>query len=420
MNYINDLRIESELLPLFDCSLNKFSKGKILEILQSPLNSKDEILRRQSIFKGFILNHNILKNYSYTVLYLNEVHDFLNNWQLEHILDKKLKFKYFTSKNVKIAYASKLNLLILFFHRLQTHYFSKIELKLFPEFYIQNINDIRTFLNLFNLSKYENLIRESRLKDKHLIEISSIISNLKSKNQIFEFWDGLFLFEAYLSISLSLESRNFTFPNFTDKGIILKGFYHPLLYKATKNDFRTSSNVVILNGPNMSGKSTFFKAIGLCMYFGHLGFGIPAAKGEIPFCTDFSIRINRSDDILNGYSHFMSEIINLKNVVVKASKGNPCFAIFDELFSGTNLEDALELSRTTINGLRKFKNSYFFISTHIQELKYTSLKALETYYLDCELLDDKPTFTYKIKKGWSVIRIGRILFDKEGLNKLLN
>lgn len=115
----------------------------------------------------------------------------------------------------------------------------------------------------------------------------------------------------------------------------------------------------------------------------------------------------------------MTEVMNLKTVVENATNGKRCFAVFDELFSGTNVEDAFEICRTTINGLSKFKGSYFLISTHIQELKSVSNSRISNYYIDCELIGDKPTFTYKLKKGWSDIKVGRILFDKEGLNKLL-
>jgi len=73
MNNLKDLNIEKELLPLFDYSLNKFTKKKIIEILKTPLKSVIEITQRQDTLKGFIANNNILKDYSYTVLYLNEV-----------------------------------------------------------------------------------------------------------------------------------------------------------------------------------------------------------------------------------------------------------------------------------------------------------------------------------------------------------
>lgn len=419
MNNLKDLNIEKELLPLFDYSLNMFAKEKIIEILKTPLDSITEIVARQDILKGFTANNLILKDYSYTVLYLNEVHFFLNNAKIEDLSQKKLKYKLFASKQEKTRYISKFNQLILFFYRLESRYFTRLELNQFPEEYKSKIKNILQFLSRFELFKYEYIIREKRLKDQHIIELTEKINTLKEKGLITPFWENLFLFEAYLSINFGILKNNFTFPNFHTRHIKLKDFYHPLIHKPVKNDFETTSNVIVLNGPNMSGKSTFLRAVGLCVYFGHLGIGIPASSGELPFCNHFSIEINRRDDILNGYSHFMTEVMNLKSVVENASSGKQCFAIFDELFSGTNVEDALEIGRTTINGLSKFTNSYFFISTHIQELKNVSNELISNYYIDCELIANKPTFTYKLRKGWSDIKVGRILFDKEGLNELL-
>lgn len=419
MNNLKDLNIEKELLPLFDYSLNLGAKEKIIDILKTPLNSAIEITERQNILKGFAANNKILKNYSYSVSYINEVRFFLNDEKIEDLSKKKLKYRLFTTKNEKIRYASKFNQLILFLHRLHSKYFLRLDLKQFSEEYSSNIKRILQFLSHFELNKYEHIIREYRLKDKHIIELTEKINKLKKKELIATFWEDLFLFEAYLSINFGILNNNFTFPKFSKSHIKLVDFYHPLINEPVKNNFETTNNLIILNGPNMSGKSTFLKSVGLCLYFGHLGIGIPASYAEIPFCNHFSIAINRRDDILNGYSHFMTEIMNLKNVVNNASTGKQCFAIFDELFSGTNVEDAFEICKTTINGLSKYKNSYFIISTHIQELKNVSNGKTENYYIDCVLKDNKPTFTYKLKKGWSDIKVGRILFEKEGLNEML-
>ncbi|MGM0635673.1 MAG: MutS-related protein [Bacteroidota bacterium] len=419
LHNLKDLKLKTELLPLFDYSLNNFARSKIIEILNQPLGSVAEIKSRQKILQAFAANHSILESYSYTVLYLNEVYVFLNTSKLEDLSKKKLAYKWFASKNKKARYISKFNQLILLFHRLYTKYFVGIDLKKFPKKYQSNINNILQFFAEFELSKYEYIIREERLKDKHIIELTKKINSLKQEKRIVSFWEDLFQFEAYLSISLGIEKNKFTYPNFTTEHIKINELYHPLIDDPVKNDFDSNNNVVVLNGPNMSGKSTFLKAVGICVYFGHLGFAVPASAAEIPFFRNFSIEINRRDDILNGYSHFMTEIMNLKKVVTKASNGEACFAIFDELFSGTNAEDAQEICKTTINGLSKFKNSYFFISTHIQELKNITNEDVSNYYIDCTLKENKPTFTYQLKKGWSDIKVGRILFDKEGLNKML-
>ena len=151
MNNLKDINIEKELLPLFDFSLNKFAREKIIEILETPLPSTIAIINRQNILKGFSANNMVLKDYSYTVLYLNEVHFFLNEEKIEDLSQKKLKYKLFASKHEKTKYIGKFNQLVLFFHRLQSKYFSRLDLEHFPQEYSSNIKLILKFLS--NLKK---------------------------------------------------------------------------------------------------------------------------------------------------------------------------------------------------------------------------------------------------------------------------
>lgn len=419
MNNLSDLAIEKEILPIFDHSLNNFAKQKVLELLSTPLATVREIEERQNILKGFAKNHHILKDYSYTVLFVNEVYFFMMNEKIEDLSQQKWTYKLLSSRQKKTEYLSKINQMILFFYRLESRYFIRLDLKVFPAEYQKNIQRIKDFLALFELSKHEYIIREKKLKDKHIIAFTQKIVALKNNKSIALFWKDFFLFESYLSIHQTIHEKGFTFPEIDQKTIQLNDFYHPLLKNPIKNSFETSQNVIVLNGPNMSGKSTFLKAVALCLYLGHLGVAIPAATSKIPFINYFSVDINRKDDIQSGYSHFMSEVVNLKNVVEQANAGNNCLAVFDELFSGTNVEDGLEICKTTINGLTRFTDSYFFISTHMQELKKDISPLVKTYHIDCQSIKSKPAFTYKVKPGWSDVKIGRILFEKEGLNAML-
>lgn len=418
MNNIQDLNIKEEVLPIFDYSLNSFTRKNILYLLETPLKNETAVLERQDILKGFGHNKEVLNNYSYTVLYLNEVHYFLSTFKEEDLNWKR--FLFFGPTADEILTHNKMHQLILFFHRLESTCFSRLQLIHFPKSYRKELNRILSFLSVFELKKYVHIIREKQLKSKHIKKLAAKITSLQAEEKIGRFWEDLFLFESYLSISQAISRRGFVFPILAEKNFVLNDFYHPLVEKPVKNSFAAFKNVIVLNGPNMSGKSTFLKSVSLCVYLGNLGFGIPASDAEIPFCTDFSIGINKRDDILNGYSHFMAEVVNLKDAVLKAADGKRCFVVFDELFSGTNVEDALEICTRTINGVGAYSNSYFLISTHIQELKDLTNDTVSTYYLDCELIDNIPTFTYKLKKGWSDIKVGRILFEKEGLNKLLH
>ena len=83
MNSIQDLNLEKEILPLFNFTLNDFSKKVLLNILNKPLSSKSEIIERQDILNGFLENNNILNNYSYSPLYLKEVHNFLTHFSYD-------------------------------------------------------------------------------------------------------------------------------------------------------------------------------------------------------------------------------------------------------------------------------------------------------------------------------------------------
>ncbi len=422
MNSIQDLNLEKEILPLFNFTLNDFSKKALLHILNNPLSSKSEIIERQNVLNGFLENNNILNDYSYSPLYLKEVHNFLTHFSYDKKRENSLKYRILISKKEKYQRQSKLIQLVLFFYRIHSYYFKRINTTHFSMDYKKKLQNLNDFFIGFNLDHYEFLIREQKIKDKHFKEISEIISKLKESVQISEFWEEFFLFEAYLSISIGVFKHNYNFPKIGTSQLSLSSFYHPALKNPIENSFDTNSNVILLTGPNMSGKSTLLKAISLCIYLGHVGFAIPALKAEIPLFHNFAIHINHRDNLLNGYSHFMTEVKNLKNIALKAANNENCFAVFDELFNGTNAEDAFDIISTTLTGLTQFNKSIFFISSHLQQLKEideVSNKNVSSYYIDCVLKNQTPTFTYKLKKGWSDIKVGKILFEKEGLVDIL-
>lgn len=419
MHNLEDFHIEKQILPLFDFSLHKFTKKRILSLLYEPIASEEAILHRQQTLKAFQANLNLLEDYSYTVLYLNEVHEFLLNERIEDFYEKKWRYKWVVTKSIKSKLTGKFNQLVLLFHRLDLHYFSRLNVDVFPEEFQQKIKNIIMFLNQFKVCHYEKIIREKRLKDNDIIDLLHRLISIKQQSLITPFFEDFFEFEAYLSISYGIKKHQFNFPSISKEGIQLKEFYHPLISNPIKNNIETTRNVIVLNGPNMSGKSTLLKAISICVYLGHLGFGIPAKSGKIPLCEQFTFSFNKKDDLLAGYSHFMNEVKALKEIVIEASSQKPCFAVFDEMFNATNPNDAQVITLTTIHGLRKFSNSYFFISTHFQSIKNDIREGVDCFYMDFSLVNKCPEFPYHLEKGWSSVQIGKLLFDMEGLDKLL-
>jgi DNA mismatch repair protein MutS len=424
MIQVDDLKIEREVIPLFDYTLNPYAQNHLKQlILRLPIGL-EEISHRQSILKGMLQNQYILKNYSYNKIDFMEVHQFLNGIIGNSATFKKTRtidiFKFSQNPN-HIRLRVGIIQFIQLFSRLQNRYFSHLNLDAFPQLFCNNLQEIETVLSILDLKTYETKIIENNFSIKDCYNVYNQFKNQASTELLASFWNNLFLFEAYLSLSKAIFHNGFCFPEFNDSNkIILKDFYHPLLKSAVRNDLIIlEENVLLITGPNMSGKSTLLKSISLCIYLAHAGLAVPATSCNIPYYESISITINHFDDLQSGHSHFMTELLRLKSVVELAASGKKCFAVFDEIFKGTNPEDATIISDKTLNGLLKFKQSTFFISTHLHALKNNVLIE-NVYHLECSLDKPAPEFSYRLKKGWSNLKIGQLLFNQIGLNDLLS
>ncbi|HTE25170.1 MutS-related protein [Flavitalea sp.] len=423
MTNVQDLHIEEEIKPLFDFTYNSESGKQVSDILTKTLKSEEEILARQQLLKGFIANWELIKHYSFYRFNLSDIFDFLDTFFIGSASAGRLRLKFMFSEKAREKQRGKLILLVRLFYAINHDYLTKIDTSLFPEEYAAELEDIKKFFSGFNLDQYENTINRNKFRISHMVELMMIISEKTVAGESAVFRERWFLFEAYISISTGIVKNGFVFPVFDNAHFSLEGFYHPVLKSPVKNDLIVRQQVILLTGPNMSGKSTLLKAVSLCVYLAHIGVTVPASKAVLQYFSTISVAINLTDSIVSGYSHFMSEIITLKNVLSEARTGVRCFAVFDELFRGTNIEDALEISTTTLKGLKHFPNSLFLISTHLHQLKSVeeiNNKEIATCFIDCNLTDNVPTFTYKLKDGWSDLKLGRILFEKEGLNTMLD
>ncbi len=420
MNNFKDLNLHLDILPLFDFTLNDSSKNTLVKLFREPLSSTKEIETRQKIIKGFIDNLETFRHYSYSRFDFCEVEKFLNKESINNY-KKSLNLRLLFSEKQRHQTRGKFIQFVVLFQQLQV-YLGRTNTRSFLPEYKNELLKLNQFLISFNFDLYNERIREGNFKTKHIAQLAQTISEKQLNGEVDIFFQKFYLFEAYLSISKGISKNRFCFPAFSEGNIAFEDLYHPLLKNPVKNSFATRNNVTILSGPNMSGKSTFLKSVGLCIYLAHIGVGVPATKAELPFFDHLTVSINHNDDISSGYSHFMTEVNTLKRVLVAATINKKSCAIFDELFKGTNSEEAFEITSAILRGLTKFRNSFFFISTHLHQLKDIDLvktKQVDTYYIDCEIKGDIPLFNYQIKEGWSDLRVGRLLFEKEGLNALL-
>jgi len=424
MNNIKDVRLEKEILPLFDFVYNDFSRDTLIELLSDIPGSIEEVLGRQHIIQYMVSNKALHAPFFYFKSEFSDIHAYL-----EGLKSRGLRFSG-TSLRIHLLFtpkernkdAGRLSHLVIFFHRIYQSWFSHLDEEKFPEAFARKVKNIKLFLSDLGVLKYQPAAQKRGVNIAEIATLNEFLLQKIRKGEMDVFLKDFFLFEAYLSIAKGIIRHKFVFPQFNDQRLSIDGFYHPLLKHPVRNSLEKQGCVTLITGPNMSGKSTLLKAIGICVLLAHLGLAVPAEQCTLPFFDMISISINLNDDIGSGFSHFMTEIKSLKEVVVEAHHGKRCFAVFDELFRGTNVEDALAISKTTITGLTKFSGSCFFISTHIHQLKEAidlNKNNIGTQFIECILENNTPIFTYKLREGWSDLKIGQLLFEQEGLNQLL-
>ena len=427
MMHVKDLNLDEDIISLFNYTNNEYAEASLIKMLKPTNMSQAAVVERQEICRGLMQQWNALEHFSYPVLYLKETYRFLID--VTHgtvVLDEptlKAKLRLHLSEGERSQTRSQLVQTWLFFDGIYGKCLARVDRQQFPASYGQQLEKNVLFLRKFRLAYFTEAINEDKFSVSRMVEAMQLLASLDER-EITLFWEFFFQFEAYHAIAKAIRKHQFTFPTFTKREFQIDDFYHPLVEKPVKNSLRLQpgENTVLLTGPNMSGKSTLLKSVGLCVYLAHVGVAVPAASCSLPYFDTVVIAINVKDDLQRGYSHFMAEVRNLKNVLQQASEGKKCFAVFDELFKGTNIDDAQEITLSTINGLAKFSNSLFFISTHLLHLEEQITRQpgnIIKCFIECRLEEGLPTFTYRLLPGWSTVKIGKILFEAEGLTKLL-
>ena len=246
------------------------------------------------------------------------------------------------------------------------------------------------------------------------------------KNQFFELIDIYSRIDAFLSLSTACKKYAFCFPEIRKSEqpyVEASALYHPLLQIPVSYDVELSreKNFLFLTGANMAGKSTFIKAVGVSVYLAHLGMGVPAQKMQMSLFDGLLSNINVVDNIIKGESYFFNEVQRIRNTIQKISDGKNWLILIDELFKGTNVQDAMKCSSTVIEGLRKMKNVIFILSTHLYEIgdALQHHSNIQFRYFETSVSDDQLIFSYQLKEGISNDRLGYLILRKEGVVELL-
>lgn len=234
-------------------------------------------------------------------------------------------------------------------------------------------------------------------------------------------------FDAWYSMAVAVKKFNLCFPDFLDVDkpfIEARQLYHMLLSQPVSYDITMNreQHFIFLTGANMAGKSTFIKSLGACVFLAHIGMGVPAGRLQLSLFDGLLSNINVVDNIVKGESFFFNEVKRIKNTIEKINDGGKWLVLIDELFKGTNVQDAMKCSLAVIKGLIKIKNSLFVLSTHLYEIS-EELKQYPTIsfqHFETLIENDQLQFSYHLKPGVSNDRIGYIILKREKVTDLLD
>ncbi len=232
--------------------------------------------------------------------------------------------------------------------------------------------------------------------------------------------------DAWYSMATAMETYGLSMPEFSEipgPYIEAEGMFHLLLEKpvAYNLGLNKEHNFLFLTGANMAGKSTFIKACGIAVYLAHTGMAVPAKNMKLSYFDGLLSNINVIDDIAKGESYFFNEVQRVKATLEKISDGRKWLILIDELFKGTNVQDAMKCSSTVIEGLLKIKNAVFILSTHLYEIGDELKKHpnISFHYFETSVQEDQLSFSYRLKDGISNDRLGYLILKKEGVVKML-
>jgi len=248
------------------------------------------------------------------------------------------------------------------------------------------------------------------------------------KNPVYRLMDCYARLDAWQSMARATKEHGWSYATLLPEQPVLmeaKGIYHPLLTSPVSYDVLLGQghNFMLLTGANMSGKTTFLRALGTGSLMAHLGMGVPAQHLQTSFMQGIITNMHTEDNLLKGESYFFAEVQRMKLIATQLSHQKPHLALMDELFKGTNVHDACECTKAVTEGLVNHPNHLMVLSTHLYEVaqQFSTDSRILFHYFVTNIRDGgNYEFTYKLKEGISNDRIGYLILQQEGVIEMLH
>lgn len=212
--------------------------------------------------------------------------------------------------------------------------------------------------------------------------------------------------DIFISFATSALENNYICPKLNESfNIFIKDGRHPVIEKQINKSYipndilmnNNDSQIIIITGPNMAGKSAILRQTALIILMAQIGSYVPASYASIGIIDKIFSRVGSSDNISMGESTFMKEMNETARIINNLSDRS--FLILDEIGRGTSNEDGIALAWSIIEFLKKnIHKPKTLFATHYHELNTISnyIKNIKNYSVSVKKKDDNLIFTRKL------------------------
>jgi DNA mismatch repair protein MutS len=220
------------------------------------------------------------------------------------------------------------------------------------------------------------------------------------------------LIDCYLSLAAVAVEHDYVRPEINTSTVLdITAGRHPVIErllppgeKYIPNDVKLdigTDQIIILTGPNMSGKSSYLRQVGLIVLLAQIGSFVPAKKAIIGLVDKIFTRVGASDNIASGESTFLVEMHEAAHIVNTAT--NRSLILLDEIGRGTSTFDGISIAWSLTEYLHDHIGARTLFATHYHELNELAdlLPRIKNYKVDVREYGDKVVFLHKVLPGFA-------------------
>ncbi|MEO6695549.1 MAG: DNA mismatch repair protein MutS [Ignavibacteria bacterium] len=406
---IIQLKISLKKIILIKEMLQKFSSASVQSLSNNLIEINELIIKIESCinenFTSGIDNYGVInKGYSSD---LDEIKDILING--------KTWIENFQSKERK---RTGINSLKVDFNNVFGYYIeiTKANLDKAPPEYIRK-------QTLVNAERY--ITDELKIYEDKILNAEEKINDLEKKiflemrNSILEYTENIqknamiiATIDTLISFAEVSDAYKYVLPEINESDIIdIKEGRHPVIerllpagekYIANDTSIDTKDNqIIIITGPNMSGKSSYLRQVGLIVLLGQIGCFVPARSAKLGIVDKIFTRVGASDNIAKGESTFLVEMHEAANILNNATPKS--LILLDEIGRGTSTYDGISIAWAMTEYLHENPNvsAKTLFATHYHELNALAdlYPRIKNYRVEVREFNDKVIFLRRITEG---------------------